>query len=154
MARKVSKARFLAVAAAPKRRYRSFVISDGSRARLGGPVASPCYWFERRRETIDVDGAHTIENRDSTVTLVVDGTPSVLFYLEGPRVVSCTFTFNLAPYQLTSAVLAMGRAKLKKFIPEAALSALENIPSERRVIVETELRRLAASTPPERPDRR
>ena len=143
----------MTVAMALKRRYKSFTFSGLRVARLSGPAAAPCYWFEQRREVINAEGEHVIESRDATVTLVVDGTPSVLFYLEGQRLVSCTFAFTLAPYQLASAVSAMGKAKLRKLIPMAASSALENMPEERRTALEPELRRLASGGRRSRPRR-
>ncbi len=145
MPRKVSRAQFMAVAMSPKRRYQSFTVSSASHTRLSRPVPAPCFWFEQRREIINAKGEHVIESQEATITLVVDGTPSVLFYLDGRRLVSCTFAFRLAPYQLATAVTAMKKAKLRKLIPMAASSALENMSEESRGTLEPELRRLASS---------
>ncbi|HET8542045.1 MAG TPA: hypothetical protein VFL83_19365 [Anaeromyxobacter sp.] len=53
MARKVSKAQFMAVAMAPKRRYQNFTVSGAHHTKLSKPVAAPCFWFEQRREIIN-----------------------------------------------------------------------------------------------------
>jgi hypothetical protein len=145
MGRKVSKAQFMAVAMAPKRRYLNFTVSGASQAKLSKPVAAPCFWFEQRREIINAEGEHILESREATITLVVDGTPSVLFYLDGRDLVSCTFAFRLAPHQLATAVTAMKKAKLRRLIPMAASSALENMPEESRSALESDLRRLAST---------
>jgi hypothetical protein len=140
--RRVSKSRFAAVAATPKRRYQALTIGSRGRARLSVPMRAPCFWFEEHREVIDSARGHIIESQDTTITLMVDDVPSVLFYLERGVHVSCTFSFRLAPHQLASAVVAMRRAKLRRFIPVAAATALENLPDSLRPPIEGELRAL------------
>lgn len=146
MPRKLTREAFLEIAGKPKRRYHTLRIRTRSRVGLRDPVPAPCYWFERHQEIVEADGSYVIEPKQATVTMVVDGTPSVLFYLAGSQLESCTFTFTLTQQQLAKAAAAMKRAKLAKLIPDAASSALERIPGQRPAALEADLKRLARRT--------
>ena len=131
----------------PKRRFRSMTVAD-SRASLRTPVSSPCYWFERNDVAEDGDtGRYWRDTSLATIDLVVDGKTSVVFYLAGTRLDTCTFAYDLTPMQLAKAVSAMRRARLARLIRPAAEWALREMPESRRAILELPLRQLLSRTP-------
>jgi len=144
MARELTREEYLTAVAKPKRRFQMLALGTSRTLQLRKPVIAPCYWFERN-EVSEEDGRYTRTPDLATIGLVVDGTTSVLFYLTGSRLDTCTFAFNLTPVQLGKAVVAMKRAKLTRLIPAAASYALENLPDQRRAVIESELRRLVRS---------
>lgn len=149
---RVSREQFMAAAARPRRRYAALDLNRSNAVRLHQAFAAPCYWFERRQELVLLDGSYAIDRKRATITMFVDGAPAVLFYLVGPRLDSCTFTFNLSSQQLGGAVAAMRRARLAALVPLAASSALENLPGAQRPILEEPLRSLARAGPKRRGD--
>lgn len=152
MGRRVSREEFIRAASAPKARFASLSVSSAGTARLGDRVRAPSYWFERHQEVIEEGGAYTVDSRHATVHMRVDGKLSVLFYLEGARLQSCTFAFDLRSYELERAAVAMKAARLDRLVSAAASHALENIPKERLdPEMEASLRRLAVTTRRARP---
>lgn len=155
MARRVSKEEFIRAASAPKTRFGSLTIGSAGATRLGDRVNAPSYWFERHQEVIEDGGAYTVDSRHATVHMLVDGKLSVLFYLEGARLQSCTFSFDLRPYELERAAVAMKAARLNRLIAPAASYALENMPKERLdAELQVRLRQLAAKGQKARPKSR
>jgi hypothetical protein len=122
-----------------------------ARVSLRTLVSSPCYWFERNDVAEDVNtGRYWRDTSLATVDLVVDGKPSVLFYLAGTRLDTCTFAYDLRPLQLAKAVSAMRRARLARLIRPAAEWALCEMPESRRAVLELPLRQLLSRTPKRR----
>ncbi len=146
MARKLSREQFLKAATAPKRRFKMMTVAASGAVRLRNTVEAPCYWFERHDERVKSDGTYTTGGSEATVTMMVDGIPSALFYLAGSRMESCTFAFHLTEHQLGRAVAALKRAKLTKFISSAAESASKNLPASRRATLAAVLRQVAQSS--------
>jgi len=144
MVKTLSRDEFVEVARKPKRRFKVMAIGAAGSTRLRSPVAAPSYWFERHEEVVDAAGDYTVNARQATITMVVDGVPSVLFYLSGSRLESSTFAFTLTPHQLANAVAALKRARLRSIVPDAARSALENLPEGRRPVLDAALRMLAS----------
>ena len=127
---------------ATRRRFQEMAL-QGSRVVLSKPVPAPIYWFGRNDVARDGETGECWRDTDEAViTLVVDGKPSVLFYLVGPSIDSCTFAYNLYPRQLALAVTAMRRAKLTRFIRPAAQWALREMPASSRPTLESALRDL------------
>jgi hypothetical protein len=147
----ISREDFIRSAGRQKRRYSALTLSDTGLVSLQGATQVPCFWFERHEEVIDGGGRFTIDSKRATVTLMVDGVASVLFYLSGRRIEACTFAFALAPSQLRTAAAAMRRAGLSRLIGKAASGALENLPEERRATIEEPLRLLARKHSSRRP---
>ena len=125
-----------------RRRFREMRLRD-SRVVLTGPLPGPIHWFERNDVAQNGEtGEYWRDTDQAVISLVVDGKTSVLFYLIGTRIDSCTFAYDLYPRQLTSAVGAMRRAKLGRFIRPAAEWALGHLPASRRPILESALQAL------------
>ena len=125
-----------------RRRFRQMSLRD-SRVVLTGPVPGLTYWFERNDVARDVQtGEYWRDTDQAVISLVVDGKTSVLFYLVGTSIDSCTFAYDLYPGQLALAVTAMRRAKLGRFIPPAAEWALRELPASRRPVLESALQAL------------
>jgi hypothetical protein len=128
--------------AARRRRFREMRLRD-SRVVLSRPVPGLTYWFERNDVARDGEtGEYWRDTDQGVISLVVDRKTSVLFYLVGTRIGSCTFTYDLYPRQLALAVVAMRRAKLGSFIRPAAEWALRELPASRRPVLESALRAL------------
>jgi hypothetical protein len=120
------------------------VAKDG--VTLRDPLPPMCYWFERNEVAEVQDTGRYVRNPTlATVTLVVDGTSSVIFYLNGRQVESCTFSYRLYPRQLARAVTAMRRAGLGRFVRPAADWAIRSMPQERRPVLEKALKALVRS---------
>lgn len=146
MPRRVSREEFIRVASAPKARFHSLTINSAGAARLGERVPAPSYWFERHQEVVEEDGSYTVDSRHVAVHMLVDGKLSVLFYLDGARLQSCTFAFDLRSYELERAAVAMKAARLVRLVPAAASHALANMPKERLDAgIEASLRHLSAT---------
>lgn len=143
MPKVVSRMDFIRSASKPKRRYQVLALSSSGSVTLRAASRAPCYWFERHEEVIDGQGRFTIDPDQATVTLMVDGVASVLFYLVGRRLDACTFAFDLTPDQLVNAAAAMRCANLSSLVAKAASQALENLPPGRRAVLEDSLRALA-----------
>jgi hypothetical protein len=144
--RELTKNEYLKAIAKPRRRFQVLALGTSGTVRLGKAVAPPCYWFERN-ELGEERGTGRYLRIPSlaTISLVVDGKTSALFYLVGRRLDTCTFAYDLTPAQLGKAVAAMKRAKLTRLILPAASWALEHLPDPRRAVLEPELRKLVAS---------
>lgn len=142
MPRIVSRRAFIRSARKPKRRFQVLALDDTGSATLHSPLQAPRYWFERREEVIDGQGRFTIDPSQATITLMVDGVASVMFYLVGRRLDACTFALDLTPEQVAGAVAAMKRAALGRLIAKAARHALEELPEGRRTALTSALRRL------------
>ena len=140
MAERLTKAAFGRAIGAPKHRFRRLQL-DRRRVSLQVRVAAPSYWFERD-DLIEKDGAFWRDSSRGVITLMVDGVPSVLFYLVSRRLDTCTFAYHLTPLQLGKALVAMRRAKLTRFIMPAARWALTHMPQPRRPVLEGSLRAL------------
>jgi hypothetical protein len=125
----------------PWPRYRELRFVDGS-VSLKTRIAGPSYWFERHDVGVHPNGDYWREPDLATIYFVVDGKTSVLFYLTGRAIESCTFAYDLRPHQVAPAVTAMRRAKLQRFIRPAAEWALREMPAERRAVLAPTLRRL------------
>ncbi len=146
MTRRVTRAEFIRLAQAPKPRFVSMAVTRDGQVRLEGRTAGPCVWFERHQEVVEESGAFTINPGRATVHMLVDARVSALFYLEGARLVSCTFAFDLSPHELEKAAKGMKAAGLGHLVAAAAAYTVENMPVARRAPVEAQLRALAAST--------
>lgn len=125
-----------------RRRFREMRLR-GSRVGLAGPVPGLTYWFERNDVAQDgATGDYWRDTNQAVISLVVDGKTSVLFYLVGTSIDSCTFTYDLYPRQLAFAVVAMRRSKLGRFIRPAAEWALRELPASRRPVLQSALEAL------------
>ena len=141
---RLTKAEYERAISPPWPRYLELRVVDGSVA-LKTRVAGPSYWFERHDVGVHSNGEYWREPDLATIHLVVDGKASVLFYLAGRAIESCTFAYDLRPQQVAPAVTAMRRAKLARFIQPAAEWALREMPAERRAVLAPALRRLLRS---------
>jgi hypothetical protein len=140
--------------AASRRRFQAMSYR-GSRVQLAKPMPGLIYWFERKDVAQDgVSGEFWRDTDLAVITLVVDGKPSVLFYLVGVEIDTCTFAYNLYPRQLDAAVLAMRRAGLSRFIKPAAEWALREMPEPCRPLLESALRTLLSRKTPRASKRR
>jgi hypothetical protein len=142
--RELTREQWLAAIEAPRARFKRLVPGASRSVRLYGPVEGPAYWFARD-DVHQEDDKFILDPDEASVSLVVDGKPSVLFYLTGVYLDSCTFAFDLTPRELGDAVTAMKRAKLARFILPAASYAVEHLPESRRPILEDALRELVRS---------
>ena len=128
--------------AAARYRFQEMVLT-GSSVALRQRVPRLIHWFERNDVAQDGQTGKYWRDRDQAViSLVVDGNTSVLFYLVGTSIDTCTFTYNLHPRQLAKAVAAMRLAKLGRYIRPAAKWALKDMPASRRPILAQALRAL------------
>ena len=80
--------------------------------------------------------------------MLVDGTPSAFFYLNGRKLDTCTIAYDLTPARLTKTLVAMRRAKLQRFVLPACRWALEHMPDSHRPVLEASLRAVVKSTRP------
>src|SRR5262245_41794199 len=144
MPKELTREEYLTAVAKPRRRFKVMALNTSKDVRLRHVVSAPSYWFERN-EVLEEDGKYIVNRNLATISMVVDGATSVLFYLVGSRLDTCTFAFTLTPGQLSKAVTAMKRAGLTRLIPAAAEYALENIPQRHRIVLESELRKLERS---------
>jgi hypothetical protein len=127
---------------AGRRRFQEMVLT-GSRVALRKRVAPLIYWFERRDVAQDGETGKYLRDTDlAVISLVVDGKTSVLFYLVGSAIDTCTFAYDLYPRQLTKAIQAMRRARLGRLIRPAAEWAVREMPASRRPVLESALRAL------------
>ena len=143
MAKRLTRAEYLRAVHKSRRRYQTMSLLN-SRVALQGSVAAPCYWFERD-DVAEDDGTYWRDSQTATITLVVDGKPSTLFYLSGRKLDTCTFAYDLDPTQLARAVAAMRHAKLQRLIFPAAEWAMREMPNQRRPVLEKALRKLMRS---------
>ena len=143
MRKELTEAEYRAAVHAPRRRFQELSVA-GSRVALRRPQAAPSFWFQRN-DVAESDGRFWRDPGMADITLMVDGTPSVLFYLVGSRLDSCTFAYHLTPAQLSTAVAVMKRAKLRRLIVPAAEWAIRDMPERRRPILEKALRALVRS---------
>ena len=141
---RLSGAEYQRIIQAPRRRYETFSVTTDAFA-LRGRVQTPVFWFERDDVGGDDQGRFWRRPYIPTVTLVVDGVPSAFFYLEGTRLDSCTFAYDLTPARLRKAVAAMRKARLGRHIVPAAQWAIRAMPDVRRPILEPALRALVRS---------
>ncbi len=139
--RRLSRAEYQRITQAPRRRYETFSVSTDAFA-LRGRVQTPVFWFERNDVGQDDQGSFWRRPHIPIVTLVVDGVPSAFFYLEGTRLDSCTFAYDLTPARLRKAVTAMRKARLGRHIVPAAQWAIRAMPDVRRPVLESALRAL------------
>jgi hypothetical protein len=142
--KELTRAEYLRYLATPKPRYRTMRLERG-RIRLGGRLTPPTFWFTRD-DVGEMDGRYLKIRSLATVVLVVDGKPSVLFYLNGAALESCTFAYSLRPDELVKAATAMKRAGLGRLIVPAAEWAIREMPDSRRSTLEGPLRKLVRST--------
>jgi hypothetical protein len=149
MRRRLTKAEFMEATSPPWPRYGELHVGERG-ASLRGRIAGPSYWFERHDVGIRPNGQYWRDPDLATVHFVVDGKAAVLFYLVGRKIESCTFAYDLRPYQVTAAVSAMRRAKLRRFIRPAAEWALREMPAERRPVLAPALRRLVRPNRPKK----
>jgi hypothetical protein len=145
--RRLSRAEYQRVTRVTPRRYESFSVSKDGFA-LRGRVQTPVFWFERNDVGEDDQGRFWRRPYIPTVTLMVDGVPSAFFYLEGTRLDSCTFAYDLTPARLAKAVTAMRKAGLRRHIVPAAEWAIRAMPDVRRPVLERALRTLVRSLRP------
>jgi hypothetical protein len=142
--KELTREQWLAAIEAPKPRFKRLVPGASRTVRLRGPVDAPTYWFARD-DVHQEDDKFILDPDEASVSLVVDGKASVLFYLTGAHLDSCTFAFHLTPRELGDAVAAMKRARLARFILPAASYAVEHLPESRRPMLEDALRALVRS---------
>jgi hypothetical protein len=143
MRRRLTKSQFeRANESATLRRFQEMALS-GTQVALRRRFPPLVYWFEQNDVGQDGKTGQYLRDTDlAVISLVVDGKPSVLFYLVGTSIDTCTFAYDLYPRQLTKAVQAMRRAKLGRLIRPAAAWALREMPRNRRPILESALRLL------------
>jgi hypothetical protein len=151
MARELTKAEYLRVVHEPRRRFQELSLRD-SRVALRGRIAAPCYWFEQD-DVGEEDGKYWRVPPQATVSLVVDGKPSLLLYLAGRRLATCTFAYHLSPVELAKAVAAMRRAGLQRLIVPAAQWAIREMPDTRRSVLGAALHRLVRHSRARSPER-
>jgi hypothetical protein len=144
---RLTKAEYERAISPPWPRYEEFHLGQRG-VSLKGRLGRPSYWFERHDVGTYPNGQHWREPDLATIHLVVDGKTSVLFYLRGRRIDTCTFAYDLRPHQVAAAVIAMKRARLQKFIRPAAEWALREMPAERRPVLVPALRPLVRSPKP------
>jgi hypothetical protein len=140
MARRLTKAEYLRAVQKPRRRFQLLRLR-GSQVSLQQPVPAPCFWFERN-DVGEMDGRYWRVPSEATISLVVDGKISALFYLVGRRLHTCTFAYHLTPAELAKAVTVMRRTGLSRLIVPAAEWAIRQMPKERRPTLEAALRTL------------
>jgi len=138
---RLTKAQFDRATSPPWPRYRGLRFV-GRGVSLNGRTTGPSYWFERHDVGSYPNGQYWREPDLATIHLVVDGKSAVLFYMVGRTIDSCTFAYDLRPYQVAPTVTAMRRAKLQRFVRPAAEWALREMPAERRPVLAPLLRRL------------
>jgi hypothetical protein len=126
-------------------RFRTLALGSSQSVRLRGALTAPCYWFERHNVVVEGDGTYALNTDEPTINFMVDGVISVIFYVTGAHLDSCTFAYHLSPEQLAKAVVAMKRARLGRLIVPAASFAVKDMPEVRRPVLETALRKLIAS---------
>jgi hypothetical protein len=137
---KLTRAQYWRIVNTPRRRFSRLVVAR-SEFSLHDPVRSPCYWFERNDMGQEQpSGRYLRLPGRATISLVVDGRTAVFFYLCGKRLDTCTFAYDLTAARLKSAVTAMVRARLGRFIVPAAEWALREMPKDRRPVLEQPLR--------------
>lgn len=140
MAKELTETEYRQIAEKPKRRFQTLAVAENA-VTLRQPISTPCYWFERNDVAIEeATGKFWRNPNQATISLIVDGKVSVLFYLTGRRLDSCTFAYHLTPTELRKAVTAMQRGGLKELIRPAAEWALRAMPAERRPVLEEALR--------------
>src|SRR4026209_609386 len=92
--RELSRREYLVAIAKPRTRFQSLALGGSGTVRLRGRVSGPCYWFERN-ELVEDDGKYFVQPDRAVLTLFVDGVPSVLFYMKGSQVDTCTLSYQL-----------------------------------------------------------
>src|SRR5262245_35204417 len=154
MAKRLTRAQYFRAVNTPRRRFRTISIG-GAGVRLRDRVSGPCYWFERD-DVAEEDGTYWRAPSDSTISMVVDGKTSLLLYLAGGRLDTCTFAYHLTPPELLKTVSVMRRIGLQRLIVPAAKWAISEMPAERRPVLEKALRTLVRDRPKslEQPRRR
>lgn len=143
MMKELTEAECRQLAERPKRRFQTLARSGVS---LHEPMSTPSYWFEWDELALGTEtGTFRRDPNQATISRMVDGKVSVLFYLVGRRLDSCTFAHHLTPTDLHRVVTAMRRGKLQKLIRSAAEWSLRAMPVERRPMLEGALRDLLRS---------
>lgn len=143
MRKSLSREKYVAAIANPAR-FQTLALSSSRNVRLRSALSAPCYWFERHDVVVEGDGTYALNTDEPTINLMVDGVVSVIFYVTGARLDSCTFAYHLSPEQLAKAVVAMKRASLGRLIVPAASFAVKDMPEVRRPVLESALRKLIA----------
>jgi hypothetical protein len=141
---RLSKAEYERLSRTPRRRHATFSIADRGCV-LRGRVPSPTFWFERNDVGQDEKGRAWRVPYLSTVSLIVDGFTGAFFYLEGKRLASCTFAYDLTPPRLHKTVVAMRKAGLARYVVPAAEWAIREMPGGRRPVLEQALLQIASS---------
>lgn len=144
MVKELTKAEYERAIAKPKRRFRALGVKGGAFT-LREPTGAPCYWFQREDVRQEHPRGRYLKIPSlGTITLLVDGTASAFFYLNGRKLDTCTIAYDLTPAKLTKTLAAMQRAKLQRFVLPACRWALEHMPDERRPVLEAALRTVVA----------
>jgi hypothetical protein len=117
MAKELTKAEYLTAIHTPRRRFKAIALRQ-ARVTLRGHVEAPCYWFERD-DVAEGDGTYWRSRPDPTISMVVDGKTSLLLYVAGGRLGSCTFAYHLNAAELEKAVTVMKRMGLQRLIVPA-----------------------------------
>jgi hypothetical protein len=144
MATELTKSEYLRMVQAPRRRFGRLLLGS-SRISLADRLPVPSYWFQRDELISDGKRYWRDPNR-ALITLMVDGTPSLVLYLAGRRLDSCTFAYQLTPSQLAQAVAVMHQAGIQRLIVPAAEWACREMPDSRRPVLENALRELLSSS--------
>ena len=146
MRRQLTKDQYERANEAGRRRFQEMRLT-GTGVALKKQLPGLIYWFERCDVAQDGETGEYWRDTDlAVVSLVVDGKQSVLFYLLGARIDTCTFAYDLYPRQLARAVVAMRRARMASLIRPAAEWAVRNLPAARKPVLEQALQQLLAKT--------
>ena len=144
MATELAESEYQRILHAPRRRFGTLLL-QGSRVSLAGRLPTPSYWFQR--DDLFSDGKRYWRDPSRAfITLMVDGRPSLVLYLAGRRLDSCTFAYSLTPSQLAQTVAAMRQAGIQRLIVPAAEWACREMPDSRRPVLENALRELLSSS--------
>jgi len=144
MATELTKSEYLRILHAPRRRFGRLLL-QGSRVSLADRLPTPTYWFQRD-ELIGDGKRYWRDPSRAFITLMVDGRPSLVLYLAGRRLDSCTFAYQLTPSQLAQAVAVMRQAGIQRLIVPTAEWAFREMPDSRRPVLEKALRELLSSS--------
>jgi hypothetical protein len=144
MATELTKADYLRIVDSPKRRFRTLRLK-GSRVSLADRISAPSYWFERN-DAFAEGRKYWRDPSRASITLMIDGRPSLLLYLVRRRLDTCTFAYDLTPVQLDETVVVMKEVGLHRLVAPAAEWAIREMPERRRPVLERALRSLARSS--------
>jgi hypothetical protein len=129
VARRLSRSEYLAAVARPRKRFRRMVGAP-TRVRLREPIEHASYWFQR--DDLVESGGRYWRDPNGTVSLIRNGNPSVLFYLDGPRLEACCFAFVLTRRGLKDTIALMRRIGLGGLVRPAAVHTLGVLPAQHR----------------------